>query len=257
MARSAAWAIILLIMVFGQATCSDDDKPTIPNPQPQGFEGITLTDQDGNILGGDSTDWCLSSTPGAAPIEIVFDLPVSVAAQLFIIDSTGATRRTLVDSTMAPGHYHIVGDTKDDGGRYLPPGIYRCRIIAGDFACYGDIQIAEAPKRIILYSRLANDTMSVDYDANTAIAGLSLVFLYQGTVGDPIYGSATSEMDITSRAGNDSLRILFLTSMQEVTFLPAGNHHLCSIPMEGSMILSYADASDTGAIIPSYIVNIP
>ncbi len=275
MARLAACTIIMLVMVFGLATCSDDDKPTIPNSQPQKYEGITLTDENGNILGGDTTDWCFSAVagkggvpaefalypaypnPGTAPIEIVFDLPAAAAVKLFIIDSTGATRCTLVDSTMGAGHYHIAWDTKDEGDHYLLPGIYRYRINAGDFECYGDIQIAETPHRIILYSRLADDTMSVDYDANTTVAGLSLVFLYQGTVGEPIYGSATSEMDITSTAVNDSLRILFLTSMQELTFMPPGIHHLCSIPIAGSMILSYADASDTGAVIPSFIVNTP
>ena len=57
------------------------------------------------------------------------------------------TVTVLVDQTMPEGVHSLVWDLRDSGGTRVTPGIYRCVIHAGNFLCYGDIQVLPESSR--------------------------------------------------------------------------------------------------------------
>lgn len=41
----------------------------------------------------------------------------------------------------AAGTYKVVWNLTDDNNKKIPPGIYRCYLIFGDYECHGDIWV--------------------------------------------------------------------------------------------------------------------
>ena len=66
---------------------------------------------------------------------------LKVVAQRKGAEQTEEEVRLLVDQMTAPGEHRIEWDLRDEGGRELPAGIYRCYIEAGGERSYGDIEI--------------------------------------------------------------------------------------------------------------------
>jgi flagellar hook assembly protein FlgD len=65
---------------------------------------------------------------------ISFEIP-SPGAQvnLRVFDVTGRLVRTLVNERRAAGYYWEPWDLTNDGGRTVAPGVYFCRMEAGNF----------------------------------------------------------------------------------------------------------------------------
>ena len=122
------------------------------------FQGITETDEVGNIISVDPDDWCYAGEPGVYaflpaypnPTEgactITFVLPeaadVSIMITKWVGDPIRIVRR-LVNGEYAAGTHTIVWDGRDDDGDWLGADVYRVLMTAGDFSCYGDIQVVE------------------------------------------------------------------------------------------------------------------
>ncbi|MCK4547433.1 MAG: hypothetical protein KAW17_08320 [Candidatus Eisenbacteria sp.] len=119
------------------------------------FTGILETDEVGEILGGDSSDWCPSggvvpSAHGLGPaypnsatgaITIPFALPLATDVVVEIIDRNCVVIRTLVDASLLTGHYTVLWDLADQSGSPVPADLYRCVMVAAGFYCHGDIQV--------------------------------------------------------------------------------------------------------------------
>jgi hypothetical protein len=52
--------------------------------------------------------------------------------ELRVYDVGGRRVRTLVDGVLAPDHYELEWDGRDDRGRAIAPGVYLYRLTAGD-----------------------------------------------------------------------------------------------------------------------------
>jgi hypothetical protein len=59
---------------------------------------------------------------------ISYDLPEVAAIRLIVYDLAGRTIRTLVDGYQPSGHYAVVWDGKDEGGRMVASGVYLYRL---------------------------------------------------------------------------------------------------------------------------------
>jgi hypothetical protein len=55
--------------------------------------------------------------------------PVNLA----VFDASGRQVRALVEARVTAGTHSVAWDRRDESGRFLPPGIYFCRIAAGGF----------------------------------------------------------------------------------------------------------------------------
>ena len=67
MLKRLTFILLLLPFILILAHCSDDDSSTSPIDPPAGFSGIRLTDKLGNILSGDSLDWCFPESVTVVP----------------------------------------------------------------------------------------------------------------------------------------------------------------------------------------------
>jgi hypothetical protein len=65
---------------------------------------------------------------------VAFDVPRPGSnVEIKIYNVEGRLVRTLVDDRRTPGYYSEPWDLKNDGGRSVAPGVYFCRMEAGDF----------------------------------------------------------------------------------------------------------------------------
>lgn len=274
---------LILIQCSDDSTGPDNSGSGNANTA-QRFSGITLTNDKGEVLGGDSTDWCYSSgkgilafsrpldvvpdsyalypayaNPSKGPVRIDYDLPVAANVHLYIIDSTETVIRELVNENQQAGRYAVIWDQWDDSGQFVDSQIYGCLMEAGNFECFGDIRIESMPDHVILYATQTNDTMNVSYKASIALGGLILVFDYSGVAGDPIYEPIAFGMIRWVNKGNDSVEVNLLPDISNPAVMPSGQHDLFSIPIDGVMTLRTVDASDSTGLIklPATILNIP
>jgi hypothetical protein len=77
------------------------------------------------------TDYGLSQNspnPFNPTTTIPYRLPNGERVVLQVMDVQGRLVRTLVDDYVPAGHYSVVWDSRDDGGRIVPSGLYICRI---------------------------------------------------------------------------------------------------------------------------------
>jgi hypothetical protein len=103
-----------------------DDKTT-PPPPVNTDPGILRTDEFGNILGGDTTDWCLQNLPefsfGAAypnpthgpSVTVPFKIPAEDTVKIFFLKS-GGDSTVYFNGRVAPGSYQLL--INDSAGQY-------------------------------------------------------------------------------------------------------------------------------------------
>jgi hypothetical protein len=77
-------------------------------------------------------------TPRPNPVGprtvVAFDIPQpGTDVEIKIYNVRGRLVRTLVDERRVPGYYSEPWDLKNDAGRSIAPGVYFCRMEAGDF----------------------------------------------------------------------------------------------------------------------------
>jgi hypothetical protein len=76
----------------------------------------------------------VTPNPIASRTAVNFDIPLPGAhVKIKIYDVSGREVRTLVDEHKSPGYYSKVWDTRNNGRKRVAPGIYFCRVEAGDF----------------------------------------------------------------------------------------------------------------------------
>ncbi|MCP4568749.1 MAG: hypothetical protein GY841_14315, partial [FCB group bacterium] len=67
MLKRLTFVLLLIPFMLILTQCSGDESTTNPIDPPAGFSGIRLTDKLGNILTGDSLDWCFPESLAAVP----------------------------------------------------------------------------------------------------------------------------------------------------------------------------------------------
>ncbi len=72
-------------------------------------------------------------TPFSGKTTIRFSIPRPTPTQVELYSATGALVRTLCNSSLAPAHYSLVWDGRDNAGATVSRGIYYCRMAAGEF----------------------------------------------------------------------------------------------------------------------------
>jgi len=136
-------------------TCQYGDLPELA--------GILQTDESGQSLGGDTSDWCLNpSVPGSIPtapyLDPAFPNPATSAVTIYfgtnvaqaidylvIVDEHCRTIQTLLSGQVfSAGNYPVFWDCTNENNERVEPGLYRAIIKMGSFTCYGDIQV-DAP----------------------------------------------------------------------------------------------------------------
>lgn len=148
--------LLPLLLVIAVVSCSDDAI------KPSGGENyffldptITHTDIFGNELGGDTSDWCISSStlfrfnpaypnPTNDSVNFRFQLPVQDTISLMYQRTNGDTSVFLRDQALNPGVYTVQFSGKQ---HLLYSGVFRFFIRSKQFpvgseSCryYGDVQ---------------------------------------------------------------------------------------------------------------------
>lgn len=148
--------IFIFILVALFVACSD--KST--EPVDLGYSGITITDDTGLVLSVDDDDWCYlhdtiktETNPAAKIIPlsysfyaaypnpcntvvyIQFGLPVISSVDIKFVSNERDTVFKY-NKSLEAGYYELMVDVQP-----APAGLYRCFMNAGDFSCYGDIQV--------------------------------------------------------------------------------------------------------------------
>ncbi len=286
----------LLILFLGSLAifmvqCSQDDTPeSIVSPNIDTLptiSGITQTNDLGIVEGGDLNDWCYTSpksATGTLPTEyalypafpnasyyyvnLIYDLPVQSVVSLAIMDTSRTVVRTLVNSSQAAGQYVTGWDLRDSLGTRVSPGIYRVLIKAGDFQCFGDIEVLPVPQpdsgSLVITTGPSDDGMAVTYDSPVPVAALWLVFILDGGTGAPVYDPVTAGMNVrdnlvqsATETQPDTLKIIMVTPVDRIVTMPEGSHYLCDIPVtSGRLSLDYVEASnEMGQLIPAAIIK--
>lgn len=74
----------------------------------------------------------ITPNPFRESASISFSLPWAAGTYLDIFDANGRRVRSLVRRVLGPGLVSILWDRRDDSGGVVPPGVYLCRLRAGD-----------------------------------------------------------------------------------------------------------------------------
>ncbi len=146
-------AAIVLFFILIPFSCKDEVVPPKNDTDP----GILRTDQFGNILGGDSTDWCWRGAsngfsfgpaypnPTYPACNAKFYLPARNKVKLYFLRSSNDSI-ILVDDTLNFGNYEIT----IDGASYNFLNSYQrlyidCSFYYSSDSCknYGDIRFEE------------------------------------------------------------------------------------------------------------------
>jgi len=72
--------------------------------------------------------------PFTQSTTLSFEVPETSGVELAIFDLQGRKVRTLIDQELRPGLHQVIWQGDGAGGEELPPGLYLCRIVAGDLA---------------------------------------------------------------------------------------------------------------------------
>jgi len=146
---------VVLLVVF-VASCSDDKVITNGNGNTLIIDPtITVTDEFGNMLGGDTTDWCGSSStffafnaaypnPANDTVNFRFQLPEHDTISLMYLTTNGDTSVFVRDQVLAPGVYKMQFSSS---AHLIYSGVFRFFIrskrfpTGGDYCrYYGDVQ---------------------------------------------------------------------------------------------------------------------
>jgi hypothetical protein len=156
---------LLILSTCILVSCSEDNRPLGPTVH---YRGITVTNEDSPVpISIDPEDWCFKvgipqsqgdsipsdvlpsqyslgpayPNPASAIVTIPFGLPISSHVTIYILLAPGVVVREIVDEPLNAGMHVADWPLDNQDGEPLPRGIYRCVIEAGDFSCFGDIQI--------------------------------------------------------------------------------------------------------------------
>ena len=126
-------AVPLILIPFA---CKDENQVTGPTTQ-QEDPGILRTDEFGNILGGDSTDWCWRSPTGAfafgpaypnplhnPSFKIKFTIPIRDLVKIYFLETYDDTIFVENDTLLA-GYYTY---TVDVSNFFIPAAYWRLYI---------------------------------------------------------------------------------------------------------------------------------
>ncbi|MCH7877753.1 MAG: hypothetical protein IH914_00360 [candidate division Zixibacteria bacterium] len=126
---------------------------------PEGFSGITETDDDGVKTGAiDTQDWCEESingqilspafpNPTFSNAQIQFFVPFEDQVEILIYDDVGAPPIANLGGAerSQAGVSSVTWDLTDNTGSRVSKGIYRCVLVTDFFCCYGDIEVIDTP----------------------------------------------------------------------------------------------------------------
>lgn len=279
--------LCLALLAIG---CSDDStsptNSTTPDQSGDSFidiRGITWTATSGEVIENDPDDWCLPSgdkndppiefalypaypNPSNQQVVLKYDVPVSAIVNFSIIDSTGDVVRNLLQDSLEAGHYSTVWDRKDDSGLYIESGIFRLIMTSEEFECYGDIRLNLVPNDLTpvrLTATVSGNSMVIRYNSEGELGALYFLLTYTGQVNNIFFHNATKDMQVTTVEAGGDVRVLIIPELSDsspMPALPAGDQKLCTIYFDGSIALTYADATDAGtntqSIIKTEIVNV-
>ena len=71
--------------------------------------------------------------PFGSETEIAFALPSLSRASVLVYDAAGNLVRTVASGPLPAGRYCVAWDGRDETGRISGPGVYYCRLQAGDY----------------------------------------------------------------------------------------------------------------------------
>lgn len=155
MFRSVRAVLPLLLVAVLALGCDEDDPVQVEQDT---YSGITMTDQDGNILDNDPNDWKTTSLlipgpafPNPAAREIVLPISTTADADVSIVVRTRfKIVRTIGLSANEGVPYSIVWDQRDDQGEKVPDGMYRVVFSAvapggQTHTTHGDVQMKSTP----------------------------------------------------------------------------------------------------------------
>jgi hypothetical protein len=118
--------------------------------------------------------------------------------------------------------------------------VYLVRVIIGEATPYP--KMLPPSDRLNIASERGGDEIKLWYDSPVDVRGISLSFKIDGTAGIPNLGSSVEDMDLKYDSNGDQMSVLIYNIGPNS--MPAGNHMLLSIPVEGSLRLVEADAAD-------------
>jgi hypothetical protein len=84
----------------------------------------------------------IAPTPFATSTEVSFEVPSAANVTLSIWDVAGRRIVTVLDAPLGPGMHRASWDGRDAAGRWLPSGVYFCRVAAGAETAYGKMTLA-------------------------------------------------------------------------------------------------------------------
>lgn len=147
--------LIVIVCCFFILSCDDsgiqNNTPGLRIIDPT----ILQTDEFGNILRGDTTDWCFNSTslfrfkpafpnPTSDIAKLDFEFPEPDTVSIYYMDGHGDTVYLMKDQVLNPGHYHfeVSGRLLGLFGRVVRFYIRLANVQEGGAYCrlYGDIQ---------------------------------------------------------------------------------------------------------------------
>jgi hypothetical protein len=145
-------AFLTFVLIY---CCGDDNKPTGGNGNtPTPDTNILKTDEFGNILGGDSTDWCFINNPSSSfgPVypnpcigpafSIKFKTTVNDTIKIYFLKSSADTI-VIYSGAVIPGYHVFMGNVSGQNFENTFQRLYlkSNHFITGD-SCknYGDIK---------------------------------------------------------------------------------------------------------------------
>jgi len=88
-----------------------------------------------------SLELYLTPNPTAGRVHAQFRLESAEALRLDVFDLQGRRVRTLIDRFVAEGRHEVEWNGVDDDGRFVAPGVYICRMAAGNRAVHRKITL--------------------------------------------------------------------------------------------------------------------
>jgi len=253
-------AVAIFILVIA---CSSSDPAGPVDENEIDISGITETDTEGNVLGGDLTDWCYTSSknadgiipdeyafypaypnPNCGTVTLAYDLPQQDSIHIYIIDTSGSVVTELVNETQDAGSYELTWEHESLGGHITDGGMYRAVMDCDGFECTGDIQSAR-PKMTLYAVHQDAENLTIKYTAEQPIAGLFMVLPTSGAVYSTNF--SVNGMSAEYNIVDDSLRIIISVSPSGLNYLPATEEikSFCWIYHESEISLDSAQVSDT------------
>ncbi len=78
-------------------------------------------------------------TPFAGRTTVRYALPRAGAVTVAVYNSAGRLVRTLASGSAGAGYHRVMWDGRDEAGRRVGPGVYYCRMSAGEFRAMGKL----------------------------------------------------------------------------------------------------------------------